>query len=296
MKFQYLLLSLLLLFVTPIFAQETTTTPLTDEEIALVEEVQAVYDSFNTLDAVGLDVTQHVDQVIEFQGESLTQSIHITMKNDSVLSEGITTAFQVEMTQTIESDGISGELSMVMIYVDDELYANVTSASPIFADLFPEGWQSASENPEILGLTGDLDLDALSQVGLEFTPELIKSIAEIDVPEDVEAERAIAVSLLPNILEEQSFLSDIYEGLIGEEADAEQKEAMLTLLSSAVIDLYYYFDADNVLVRSDLTLHLVGDFGMLVGADGLILDQTLTQSAIYRYYDEAPVITAPEIE
>jgi hypothetical protein len=295
MKLRLLLISMLLL-VVPVFAQDDTTThTLTDEELALVEEIEAIYNQFMTYPSIGVEVVQLVEQTITFGEESMYQEISMTIDTDTVLVDGNAVAFSATTDQVVDADPLTGSLSMSMIYVDEELYINITGGDGVYEGVFPAGWNKVSEVPELQELVGPVDINSLNQLDIQFTPELVKSISVVAEDDLVDASRAIYVSLLPEALKEQGFADEIAQGMFGESSE-EFEDLILTLLSEAEMDLIYNFDADGLLTRVDTVMTFTGDLGELVGVEGFILNQQLNQVATYRYYDEALVITAPETE
>lgn len=291
-----LLLAGLLLLVTPIFAQDQlTSSTLTDEELALVEEIQALYDQFNELDGIGMDLVQVIDQLIDVNGEPISQSITIDIKMDSLLADGATVAFSADAVQSIDLGVVTGDFNFSMVYVDDEIYVKVMAEDGLFAGAYPEGWLKGSESPEAQELIGSIDVETLNQFAIAFTPDMVKAISTIDVTEEVEADRAIFVSLFPEALKQQGFADEIARAIYADDSD-EFIEIMDILLENAAMDLIYYLDDAGQLSRIDMMMNIMGDLSDLAGVDNFTLDQTLTQTATYHYYDEVPVITAPEIE
>jgi hypothetical protein len=296
MKFRHLLIGLLLLLVTPIFAQDAPTSTLSDEELALVEEIQALYTSIKTWDAIGIEIVQDLEQHISFQGEEITQVIQSIMNTDTRIVDGVADAFTADTYQSINSDPLMGVLGMSIIYVDGELYLNITTGEGIYEGIFEEGWTIPANDPILSEMLGEMDIQALTEFEMQFGAELVESVAVTNVPEDVEnAERAVTLVLYPEALQQQGFAGEIASGLFGESND-EMEALIMTLLDNATLELTYYMDADGQLLRVDMLMEVEGDFGELIGAEGFILKQQLNQVATYRYYDEPLVITAPEIE
>lgn len=296
MKFRYLLIGLLLLLVTPIFAQDAPTSTLSDEELALVEEIQALYTSIKAWDAIGIEVVQDLEQHISFQGEEITQVIQSITNTDTRIVDGVADAFTADTYQSINSDPLMGVLGMSIIYVDGELYLNITTGEGIYEGIFEEGWTIPANDPILSEMLGEMDIQALTEFEMQFGAELVESVTVTDVPEDVEdAERAVTLVLYPEALQQQGFAGEIASGLFGESND-EMEALIMTLLDNTTLEMTYYMDADGQLLRVDLVMELEGDFGELIGAEGFILKQQLNQVATYRYYDEPLVITAPEIE
>jgi len=295
MKLRLLLLSLFAL-VIPVFAQDPIVShTLTDEEMALVEEIQAAYDRFATYPAIGIDLNQVVDQLIVFEGGEMTQEIAMQMEIEMLMDDGQVVAFSALNGQTLDSNMLSGVLVMEMIYIDEELYINITETDGVYSGLFASGWGRASENPILQDTVGLINQETLNQLNVHFSPEFVEAIALVAEDDLVDAERAIYVNLHPQALREQGFLDEFAQQTFQEEA--EDFDAIFTaLLEDAEMELVYNFDADGLLTRVDLVMFFEGDLGVLLGDAGFLLTQDHTQTAFYRYYDEPITITAPEID
>lgn len=296
MKLPLLLICVLFVF-SAVFAQdETTTHNFTDEEIALIEEIQAVNQYLNELPYIEIDTVEMYYQVTDYDGETFYQIKESVLSGVLVKQDGIVTALQADILDNQTEADLSWTLGLSTIFVDDELYLNITESGGYYSP----GWVKLSDNPELQAIVGETDVQSFFEDAYRLLISDVAHIELVDVPEELETEReivrAISMDYVPDALDAEGMVEWALYAML-EEISPQEVEGMIPQVATEIsMSVIFYLDADGQLVQTDSTTSFSGDFAQVFEMEQFFLTQDLHATYRYIYLDEAPIITAPELD
>jgi hypothetical protein len=289
----HFLLAFLLLWITPAFAQEPNPTQtLTDEEMALVEQIQAVFSELNSLPFTDQTLNEIYDQVTVYEGETIYQTKESILSGVIFREDEVVTAIDAEILEVNSQDDLSWTIGLSLIFVDDELYLNITESDGYYAP----GWLKLSDHPEIQDIVGTVDIQSFFNDEYQFSAQDVGTIEAIDVPETVEADRAILVHFAPESLDAESLIAWYLTG-IWQDISAEELDAMIAQVPHEMaLHTTYYFNADGQLIETASVMNFSANFADIFEVGEFDLTQELYSTVRYAYPEETPIITAPELD
>ena len=271
-----------------------------EEELDAIAVVADAYDKMAALETVYTDGTQNLVQEVSAAGQSLEITLLQEIFGPSIFDEDAPAA-ALTIVQESTFSGISIEMTMEMIQVDDDLWVRISDVTDAYASQYPEGWVNLIENPT--GVPGmelfNIDsMTSMTNTGLQYpiTEDTVATIEELDDFEEIDGieTRAFAVTLdTLALLETEAF--DALSGMMNADALGMDVNDMMTqMFENAFFDLVIWVGVDDGLVhRTDMILDI--DAALSVpGAGSVNLVQSLEASFTYTEFDDPVEIVAPE--
>jgi hypothetical protein len=283
----------------PTFAQQD------DED--LLAYVVAAYDNMVEIETMTITATQLIDQTLEVDGITVTQTVE--QKMDGLIRYSEDPAVEMTLVQSFLTQSgfetIEVDLTMDMIQVDETFYMRFYDVSDDFANVYPEGWVNVTDNPgdmpgmELLNVE---QLTSMMNTTLQYpiNADTVSSVEEIEDAEAIEAiedveMRTFVLEIDMEALQEADELEDI-AGMFNAGTTGVDVDAMMSqMFDGATMTLEIWIGTDDQLIhRIDMIMNTDAEIeGMIPGMGAVDMVQTLTGTYTYSNFDESFEIEAP---
>lgn len=301
----------------------------TPEQQAALESARRAVEGFFALETYTADHTQMIDQTIgvSLGAEAITidqqidqQGTTVTERQSDNRFDNQSSGLEQTIMQTLSGALPEQEQSMTlaqtleMIVVDDRAYLRVSSEDPMFAGIFPEGWQDITGGADAFPGMEMYDIEQLlNSTSTAFSEAmfdvLFDAVTEVELldPETVDGATAERVRLVLDPAtafsgENSAALRDMFnsaalpldvDGLIDLIFTDEDTTYEITLFLGDEDETLYGYD---VILNMDIVIpgELVTD-ASLAGAE-MSLTQDSVSTLRFTDLNEPAAISAPELE
>lgn len=278
--------------VMPAAAQEDA---LTEEELALIEYLAGVYETFFTLKTVQATTVQNIDQDVTAGTVTINQVIHQEMQTQIIYDEeGNLSALYSKNEQSLSQEvagqpAVTVDTDSEMIMVDGQLYMRLTTPQPGL----PTGWFDPATLPgNIYNYDAMMEMAGRNSLALyPISPDTVVAIRELE-PETVDGVemRVFELEFATEIILEQSGLEAMFNADAG--FDVEDMVAKMGD-DASYIQKIWIGAKDNMLYRAEFTLQTSMQDIEVTGAGAMDLVQDITGSVEYYGFNEPLKIEAP---